>query len=60
MPLGRLGTPEDVAVSVLFLLTAPYVTGHSLVVDGGTSLGTNAWWNTVHGMMTGKINPDDP
>ena len=41
------------------MLTAPYITGHSLVVDGGSSLGTLAWWNVVHGMMTGKVNIDD-
>lgn len=59
VPQGRLGTPEDVAVAVVFMLTAPYITGHSLVVDGGSSLGTLAWWNVVHGMMTGKVNIDD-
>jgi NAD(P)-dependent dehydrogenase (short-subunit alcohol dehydrogenase family) len=38
VPLGRLCTPEDVASSVLFLLTpdkAGYVTGQTLYVDGG-------------------------
>jgi NAD(P)-dependent dehydrogenase (short-subunit alcohol dehydrogenase family) len=40
-PLGRLGTPEDVANSVLFLASdlASWVTGHALVVDGGFSAG---------------------
>jgi NAD(P)-dependent dehydrogenase (short-subunit alcohol dehydrogenase family) len=35
--LGRPGTPEDVAKTVLFLASddAGYVTGHALVVDGG-------------------------
>ncbi|CAA7265835.1 unnamed protein product [Cyclocybe aegerita] len=35
--LGRLGTPEDIAGPVLFLASdlAKYVTGASLVVDGG-------------------------
>ncbi|KAL5269436.1 hypothetical protein ACHWQZ_G003050 [Mnemiopsis leidyi] len=60
VPVGRLGTPEDIAVAVVFMLTAPYVTGHSLVVDGGSSLGTVHWWNTVNGMLTGKVKPDDP
>ena len=41
-PLGRLGTPEDVAAVVLFLLSplAAWVTGQTLVVDGGASLAT--------------------
>ena len=41
------------------MLTAPYITGHSLIVDGGASLGMLHWWDTVNGMMTGKIKPDD-
>ncbi len=37
MPLGRLGTPQDVANSVVFLASpaSPYTTGTNLVVDGG-------------------------
>jgi pteridine reductase len=34
-PLGRLGTPEDVAHAVLYLLNADYVTGETIIVDGG-------------------------
>ncbi|MEZ4255261.1 MAG: SDR family oxidoreductase [Polyangiales bacterium] len=34
-PLGRLGTPEDVAGAVLHLLRAPWTTGTVLAVDGG-------------------------
>ena len=39
-PLGRAGTPEDVADVVVFLASdrARYVTGHNLVVDGGSLL----------------------
>jgi NAD(P)-dependent dehydrogenase (short-subunit alcohol dehydrogenase family) len=37
VPLGRLGTAEDVAETVLFLASpkAAYVTGQTLAVDGG-------------------------
>ena len=38
-PLGRTGTPEDVAGAVKYLLLdAPFVTGQILAVDGGRSL----------------------
>ena len=36
--LGRIGTPEDVADAVLFLASADFVTGTTLVVDGGRLL----------------------
>jgi 3-oxoacyl-[acyl-carrier protein] reductase len=37
VPLGRLGTPEDMAGPTVFLATedARYITGACLVVDGG-------------------------
>ena len=34
-PLGRFGTPEDVAAAVVYLLGAEYVTGEVIRVDGG-------------------------
>lgn len=39
LPLGRRGTPWDVAYATIFLLSgeASYVTAQSLVVDGGTT-----------------------
>jgi pteridine reductase len=38
-PLGRAGTPEDVASAVLWLLRdAPFVTGQIIRVDGGRSV----------------------
>jgi pteridine reductase len=34
-PLGRLGSPDDVVGALLYLLESDYVTGTTLVVDGG-------------------------
>lgn len=34
-PLKREGTPEDVAAAMLFLLDADYITGETIIVDGG-------------------------
>lgn len=40
IPLGRLGTPEDVAHAILFLSSkeAGYITGQNLTIDGGQTL----------------------
>jgi pteridine reductase len=38
--LGRIGTPEDVAAAVAYLATADFVTGSTIVVDGGRLLQT--------------------
>jgi NAD(P)-dependent dehydrogenase (short-subunit alcohol dehydrogenase family) len=34
-PMGRLGTPEEIAEAVVYLATAAFVTGTILTVDGG-------------------------
>ena len=34
-PMGRLGTPEEVADAVVYLATAQFVTGAILTIDGG-------------------------
>ena len=36
-PVGRLGTPEEVAAAVVWLCSdaASFVTGHSMIIDGG-------------------------
>jgi 3-oxoacyl-[acyl-carrier protein] reductase len=41
IPLGRIGTPEDVANAVVFLVSdeASYITGHVLNVNGGMLMG---------------------
>lgn len=39
IPVGRFGTPEDVAYMVLFLASeyASYITGQNIIVDGGST-----------------------
>jgi glucose 1-dehydrogenase len=43
IPLGRLGTPEEMANGILFLAdpNQDYMTGATLLIDGGISL---PWW----------------
>ena len=40
IPAGHLGAPEDIAYAMLFLATeeARYITGQTIVVDGGSTL----------------------
>jgi 3-oxoacyl-[acyl-carrier protein] reductase len=35
VPLGRLGTPEEVAQAVLMVMGNPYITGQTIQVNGG-------------------------
>ena len=39
LPMGRVGTPEDVAYGVLYLASdeSSFMTGSELVIDGGTT-----------------------
>jgi NAD(P)-dependent dehydrogenase (short-subunit alcohol dehydrogenase family) len=41
IPLGRLGTADEIANAVIFLCSndAAFITGASLIVDGGFLLG---------------------
>jgi glucose 1-dehydrogenase len=45
LPLGRLATPEEVARGAVFLCdpASQYITGSTLLIDGGLSL---PWWAT--------------
>jgi 3-oxoacyl-[acyl-carrier protein] reductase len=40
VPLGRLGKPADIAATMLYLASpgASYVTGQTVIVDGGSLL----------------------
>jgi hypothetical protein len=40
--LGRGSTPEDIAAAVAFVIASPAMTGQTLFVDGGESLGKRA------------------
>jgi len=37
-PLRRTGSPDEITDAVLYLITAEFVTGHVLVLDGGRTL----------------------
>jgi meso-butanediol dehydrogenase/(S,S)-butanediol dehydrogenase/diacetyl reductase len=43
LPVGRLGEPVDIANAVVFLASdeASFITGQTLVIDGGITAGTN-------------------
>lgn len=38
IPLGRMGLPEEIAHTVAYLVTADYVTGETIRVDGGIAM----------------------
>jgi NAD(P)-dependent dehydrogenase (short-subunit alcohol dehydrogenase family) len=38
LPTGRMGTPEDIALAAVFLMTSRQTTGAVLEVSGGESL----------------------
>lgn len=60
VPLGRMGTPEDQAAAILFLVSdlSRFVTGQVLGVDGGTSVMGGWFPSTRRGGWTNR--PLDP
>ena len=52
-PLGRYGTPQDIADAVLYLANADWVTGVILPVDGGVDAGGDG---TYHGTKASAAN----
>jgi enoyl-[acyl-carrier protein] reductase III len=58
IPLGRVGTADDVAQAVRFLASpeAGYITGHTLVVDGGLTVVAPPFWSELGQDAT----PTDP
>lgn len=53
IPLGRFGTPEDMANGVLFLASdaASWITGTGLHIDGG-ALAAGGWYRDINGVWT--------
>ena len=53
--MGRLGDPKELAGPLLFLASeaSSFVTGHTLVVDGGFSAGSGqfSWPEEFYGIM---------
>lgn len=45
VPVGRLGTPDEIAAAIAFLLSedAGFITGQTIHVDGGASIGKAAF-----------------
>jgi NAD(P)-dependent dehydrogenase (short-subunit alcohol dehydrogenase family) len=48
MPLGHGATPEEIAAGVIFILSAPSMTGQMIALDGGEHLG---WQLPAKGFM---------
>ena len=59
VPIGRFGTPEDIAGVALFLASglSAFVTGTTINADGG-SLAAGGWFRTERGGWTNRpLNP---
>jgi NAD(P)-dependent dehydrogenase (short-subunit alcohol dehydrogenase family) len=46
-PLGRLGTSEDVAAAIVNILRSDWITGQTIMVDGGSSLLSARGWSAA-------------
>ena len=58
IPLGRLGRPQDIAYAMLFLASdaAAYITGQTLIVDGGALLPECGWHPEGAGAQIASID----
>ncbi len=54
VPLGRAGTPDEMAHAIRFLLgeAAGYITGQTIVVDGGLTITAPPFWKDVRRAQT--------
>jgi enoyl-[acyl-carrier protein] reductase III len=59
VPLGRLRTVDDVAAAARYLTSeaAGYVTGHTLVVDGGLTIAASPFWSEVDAGRSDGASP---
>jgi len=59
IPLGRAGTADELAHAVRFLLSPPagYITGQTLVVDGGLTIVAPPFWSEL--ATTPNVNEEE-
>jgi len=61
IPLGRLGTADDVAAAARYLTgdAAGYITGHTLTVDGGLTIVAPPFWSELDARRPDGANPQE-